>query len=163
MEYKHCPMCTTPLVLAVDSFDDRERGTCTACGWIHRPAHPVGVLALLEHEDGIVLTHPLGDEYAALPGLFIDRGETVESGIARAVREQTGLEIAVLDDIARFTQPGTPLGTAVIVGVRAHSIGGTLLKRGTDGEVGLYAKDALPEIIPVRLANQRVLAAYLAR
>ncbi|GLZ79757.1 hypothetical protein Afil01_45640 [Actinorhabdospora filicis] len=161
MEYKYCPMCTTPLVLAVDPFDDRERATCPGCGWIHRPAHPIGVLAVLEHEGGIVLTHPLGDGYAALPGLFVDRGETVESGIARAVREQTGLEIAVLADIARFTQPGTPLGTAVIVGVRAHSIGGSLLTRGSDGEVGLYARDALPEIIPVRAANLRVMAAWL--
>lgn len=161
MEYQHCPMCTTPLLESIDAFDDRPRSTCPSCGWIRRPAHPIGVLAVLEHEGGIVLVHPGGGTGAALPGLFIDRGETVESGIARAVREQTGLEIELLGDLARFHQEGTPLGTALIVGVHARSTGGALLAEGTDGPVGRYERGGLPEIIPVRTANQRVLAAYL--
>jgi hypothetical protein len=37
------------------------------------------------------------------------------------------------------------------------------LREGDEGPPLVYALDALPAIIPVRVANQRVLDAYLAR
>jgi hypothetical protein len=46
-------------------------------------------------------------------------------------------------------------------GFVARAVGGEL-RAGDEGAPVVYALDALPQIIPVRVANQRVLAAYLS-
>ncbi len=39
--------------------------------------------------------------------------------------------------------------------------GGALIEDGPEGPARVYPLDALPEFMPIRVANQRVLAAYL--
>ena len=43
----------------------------------------------------------------------------------------------------------------------ARAVGGEL-REGDEGPPVVYGLEALPQIIPVRVANQRVLAAYLS-
>ena len=81
-------------------------------------------------------------------------GETPELGAVRLVREQTGLDVAITERLVDFEQEGTPYGT--------RAIGGEL-QEGEEGPPVVYPLDDLPAIIPVRVANQRVLDAYLSR
>ena len=43
----------------------------------------------------------------------------------------------------------------------ARVVGGTLLEEGSEGPVRAYPLDRLPALIPIRVANQRTLDAYL--
>jgi ADP-ribose pyrophosphatase YjhB (NUDIX family) len=121
-------------------------------------------LVVVETDGGVVFTHPPGgppDAPASLPsGLVLD-GETPEEGAVRLVREQTGLHVAITERLVEFDQEGTPFGTAAMTGFVAHVEGGELTE-GDEGPPAVYALEDLPAIIPVRVANQRVLDAYLS-
>jgi len=126
---------------------------------------PQLALVVLEAEGGIVLTHPPGgppEAPASLPSGNVVDGETPEQAAVRLALEQTGLEITLVAELTRFLQEGTPFGTAEMFGFVARAVGGEL-REGDEGPPVVYPLDALPAIIPVRVANQRVLAAYLAR
>jgi ADP-ribose pyrophosphatase YjhB (NUDIX family) len=121
-------------------------------------------LVIVETDGGVVFTHPPGgppDAPASLPsGLVLD-GETPEEGAVRLVREQTGLHATITDRLVEFDQEGTPFGTAAMTGFVARVEGGELTE-GDEGPPAVYSLDDLPAIIPVRVANQRVLDAYLS-
>ena len=121
-------------------------------------------LVVVETDRGIVFTHPPGgspDAPASLPsGLVLD-GETPEEGAVRLVHEQTGLHVAITDRLLEFDQEGTPFGTAAMTAFVARVEGGDLTE-GEEGPPAVYAFDELPAIIPVRVANQRVLDVYLS-
>jgi hypothetical protein len=69
----------------------------------------------------------------------------------------------VLEEHVTFVQPGTPTGTMLAHGFTARVTGGAMLDAGPEGTIASYRLDALPRIVPVRVANQRVLDAYLER
>ena len=76
-------------------------------------------------------------------------------------REMTGLEVAIVREFVTFIQPGTPTGTMCAHGYLARVTGGSMLAEGPEGPVRAYPLEALPAIVPIRVANQRVLSAYL--
>jgi ADP-ribose pyrophosphatase YjhB (NUDIX family) len=121
-------------------------------------------LVVVESGSGIVFIHPPGgpeDAPASLPsGLVLD-DETPEEGAIRLVREQTGLDVAITERLVEFEQDGTPYGVAAMTGFVARAGGGEL-REGEEGPAKVYALDDLPAIIPVRVANRRVLDAYLS-
>ena len=122
-------------------------------------------LVVVESGPGIVFIHPPGgpaDAPASLPSGIVLEGETPEQGAVRLVREQTGLDVAITERLIDFEQDGTPYGTAAMTGFVARVEGGEL-REGDEGPPAVYALDDLPAIIPVRVANQRVLDAYLSR
>ena len=81
---------------------------------------------------------PLGH---ALPGGFVDIGETVEHAAVREAREETGLDVRIDNLINIYSYTGR---TPVIVVYSATMIGGCL---GCDEE-GLEAKFFEPDAIP---------------
>jgi ADP-ribose pyrophosphatase YjhB (NUDIX family) len=77
------------------------------------------------------------------------------------VREMTGLDATIVREFATFIQEGTPTGTMLAHCYIALATGGTLIRNGTEGPARAYPLDALPAIMPIRVANQRALDAYL--
>lgn len=124
-----------------------------------------GALVVVETDDGeIVFIHPPGgapEAPASLPSNPCEPGEAPRDGAVRMVREMTGLDVEIVREIVTFIQEGTPTGTMCAHGYLARVTGGTMAASGPEGQVRAYPLDALPAIIPVRIANQRVLAAYL--
>jgi ADP-ribose pyrophosphatase YjhB (NUDIX family) len=122
-------------------------------------------LVVVELGPGIVFIHPPGgpaNAPASLPSGIVLDGETPQHGAVRLVYEQTGLDVAITERLVEFEQEGTPYGTAAMTGFVARVEGGEL-REGDEGAPAVYALDDLPAIIPVRVANHRVLAAYLSR
>lgn len=67
----------------------------------------------------------------ALPGGFLERGESVERAARREAREETGLRIALTGLAGVYSEPGRdPRGPVVTVAFRARPAGGRL--RGGD-------------------------------
>jgi ADP-ribose pyrophosphatase YjhB (NUDIX family) len=126
-----------------------------------------GALVLVETDAGeIVFIHPPGgtpEAPASLPSNPCEPGELPEDGAVRMVREMTGLDVVIVREFVTFIQPGTPTGTMNAHGYIARVTGGTLIEDGPEGPARAYPLSALPRIIPIRVANQRTLDAYLAQ
>jgi ADP-ribose pyrophosphatase YjhB (NUDIX family) len=124
-----------------------------------------GALVVIETQAGeIVFIHPPGapaEAPASLPSNPCAPGEAPVDGAVRMAREMTGLEVVIVGEFVTFIQPGTPTGTMCAHGYLARVTGGSMLAEGPEGPVRAYSPGALPAIMPIRVANQRVLAAYL--
>jgi len=124
-----------------------------------------GALVVIETQAGeIVFIHPPGappEAPASLPSNPCAPGEAPADGAVRMAREMTGFEVAIVRELVTFIQPGTPTGTMCAHGYLARVTGGSMLAEGPEGPVRAYPRGALPAIVPIRVANQRVLSAYL--
>src|SRR5882724_5499669 len=112
----------------------------------------------------IVFIHPPGgppEAPASLPSNPCEPGEAPREAAVRMVREMTGLEVVIVREFVTFIQEGTPTGTMCAHGYAARVIGGRLTSDGPEGPARAYPLEALPAIVPIRVANQRALDAYL--
>jgi 8-oxo-dGTP diphosphatase len=138
--------------------------TCPSCGSeVRRYLNPFPTVdVIIELEGGIVLierrNEPLG---WALPGGFVDYGESLESAAVREAREETSLEISGLRLLGCYSDPARD--------VRMHTIStvyvatGRGVPRAADDALNLaiFRLDSLPE----RLCfdHARILADYAGR
>ncbi len=61
--------------------------------------------------------------YWALPGGFVEYGETVEHAATREMREETGLEICILDIVGVYSDPNRdPRGHVISIAFLARII-----------------------------------------
>lgn len=85
----------------------------------------------------------------ALPGGFLEDGETLEECAARELHEETGLEMRQLEQLAAFSAPGRdPRGDVVSVAyIALVRSDGRALRAGSDArEAKWIGIDALPDV-----------------
>jgi 8-oxo-dGTP diphosphatase len=98
---------------------------------------------------GIVLIRRENPPYQgcyALPGGFVEVGETVENAAHREAREETGLEIELLALVGVYSDPGRdPRGHVVSIAFLAEGRG--TLQSGSDARsVEIFAPCSLPSL-----------------
>lgn len=127
----------------------------------HRNPVPT-VDVIIACKGGIVLIKrknpPLG---WALPGGFVDYGETLESAARREAREETGLDVKLIRQFHTYSDPGRDPRSHTISTVYIAEAEGEP-KAGDDAEKAiLFTRDSLPE--PIVFDHGRILTDYFLR
>lgn len=117
---------------------------------------------IIECNDGIVLIKRINPPAGwALPGGFVDYGESLEEAAVREAREETGLNVELLRQFHSYSDPSRD--------TRFHSITTVFVARangipsaGDDaGEARIFFKDDLPENIA--FDHRNILMDYFER
>lgn len=141
----------------------KESFSCPACGHVtERYKNPVPTVdIIIEHARGIVLVARKNPPPGwALPGGFVDYGESVEQAAIREAAEETGLALEDLRMFGVYSEPGRD--------PRLHTITTVFVARGRGepkagddaGDIRVFAPDGLPE--PIAFDHGQIIGDYLA-
>ncbi len=115
-----------------------------------KPVTPLlTVDALIIFEGKLVLIRrrnpPFKDSFA-LPGGFVEVGETVEAAVVREAKEETGLDIEIIKLLGVYSDPlRDPRSHTVSICYLAKGRG--KLKAGSDAKyIGLFGLNEIPEL-----------------
>ncbi|GHV53208.1 NUDIX hydrolase [Deltaproteobacteria bacterium] len=124
-------------------------GPCPVCGRYRAPSPTVDAL-IHDPQLGIVLVRrkniPLG---WALPGGFVDYGETVENAVTREAKEETNLDVSIQYLLGVYSDPGRDKRRHTISAVFvATALNGREIMGGDDASAAVFFPlDALPQEI----------------
>ncbi len=105
--------------------------------------------ALIIYEGKLVLIrrlNPPSENQFALPGGFVEIGETVEAATVREAKEETGLDIELIRLLGVYSDPSRdPRGHTVTVCYLARGFG--KLKAGSDAkDIRLFGINEIPKL-----------------
>jgi len=142
----------------------RVREICPDCGFVlyRNPVPGTGVL--VEMEEGIVLIQrgqPPFEGWWALPAGYIEADESVERAAVRECKEETGLDVELLELFGVYSFPEGPVQSGIVVFYRARPVGGELRAGDDARDVDVFPLGALPENLAFR--THREVLERLAR
>ena len=124
--------------------------TCPSCGAqvkSYRNPFPT-VDIIIELQDGIVLINRKNPPYGwALPGGFVDYGESLEVAAVREAREETSLEVSNLRLLGCYSDPGRDKRMHTISTVYIADGCGRPQAADDAAGTGIYRLDSLPETL----------------
>ncbi|HEY6007413.1 MAG TPA: NUDIX hydrolase [Geobacteraceae bacterium] len=138
--------------------------TCPKCGEsvkLYRNPIPT-VDIIIETDGGVVLiarkNEPLG---WALPGGFVDYGETLEAAAVREAREETSLEITDLRLLGCYSDPSRDPRQHTISTVFVAKAAGTLQAADDAADAVTVPLDAIPETLC--FDHGKIIADYVSK
>lgn len=112
-KFKYCPVCGSPRFEA----NNVKSKKCADCGFVYylNPSSATVALILNEKDELLVVRrkNAPGKDMLDMPGGFIDMYETGETGVAREVKEETGLDATEITYL--FSYPNTYLYSGFLV------------------------------------------------
>lgn len=125
--WNYCPICGT--VLAPHDDGERERPHCHGCRrFYYRNPVPAVCCFVASNEDVLLAqraVEPCLGEWA-LPGGFVELGETTEEAAIREMHEETGLHVGSLRLIGVRTHQSPLYGAVTVIGYAAEEWEGEL-------------------------------------
>lgn len=138
--------------------------TCPECGTSIQPRNPfptVDIIIELENK-GIVLIKRKNPPYGwAIPGGFVDYGETLEEAALREALEETSLKVELVRQFHIYSAPDRDPRQHTIATVFIGRAEGTPVAADDAKEVGIYTKENLPA--ELAFDHRKILSDYFSK
>ncbi len=136
---------------------------CPQCGHVtqrHRNPVPTVDIIIECRDQGLILIERANPPSGwALPGGFVDYGESLETAAVREAREETGLSITLLGQFHTYSDPQRDPRQHTITTVYV-AVGDGVPQAGDDARtLAIFAPSQLPETLA--FDHKRILADYL--
>ena len=126
------------------------------------PRNPVPTVdIIIEVQGGIVLIERKNEPRGwALPGGFVDYGESFEQAAIREAKEETGLDIQLLEQQHTYSNPGRDPRMHTATTVFNARATGTSVAGDDAGRVKVFSTDRIP---PLVFDHNAIVDDYLKR
>lgn len=135
--------------------------TCPHCGGavrIYRNPIPTADI-IIRVGDGVVLIKRKNPPHGwALPGGFIDYGESAEDAAIREVREETSLEVSKLRLFGVYSAPDRDPRHHTLTVVFSAEANGTPQADDDAADIGIFGREDLPA--PIAFDHAKILQDY---
>jgi len=124
---------------------------CPQCGYkikeYKNPIPTVDIIIELKGK-GIILIKRKNPPYGwAIPGGFVDYGESLEEAAVREAKEETGLDIKLIRQFHTYSDPERDKRFHTITTVYIAEAEGEPIASDDAAEIGIFTKDNLPDNI----------------
>ena len=133
----------------------------------HHPLLTIDIVIRLENNDGAISDRtillirrrrpPMG---WAIPGGFVDYGETLEDAARREAMEETGLEVTDLKQLGAYSDPSRDSRAHTVSVVFTAMATGEPHAASDAAETGLFTEKTLPT--PLAFDHRKILEDYFA-
>jgi ADP-ribose pyrophosphatase YjhB (NUDIX family) len=137
---------------------------CAKCGaeteCYRNPLPTVDIIIELDDRGILVIArknYPFG---WAIPGGFVDYGESLEDAAIREAKEETGLDIKLIGQFHTYSRPDRDHRHHSISTVYIAKASGVPHAADDAKEVGIFTKDSLPE--PIAFDHREILEDYFS-
>jgi len=126
------------------------------------PRNPfLTVDAIIEVAGGIVLIKRKNPPPGwAIPGGFVDYGETLEDAVTREAREETGLDIRLVRQFHTYSDPGRDPRHHTVSTIFIAAASGTPVAADDAKEAGIFTRDNLPD--EIAFDHRKILEDYFS-
>lgn len=146
--YNYCPVCGSPLKTA--EIEYRKRKICPSCSWIHYENPLPVTVAYTENLSGELLVvrraHEPGYNEWALPGGFLESGETPQDGCLRELLEETSLFGKIDRLIGAYHRVSKMYGSLLVIAYKVIAADGLLQINHELYEADFYPHECIPQI-----------------
>ena len=133
--------------------------------WSKKPFPTVDIIIEIELEDGrtgIVLIERKNPPYGwALPGGFVDYGESLEEAAVREAKEETNLDIELIDQLHTYSDPSRDPRFHTITTVYVATAKGRPQARDDAKNIGIFTLEERPR--PLAFDHEKILEDYIRK
>jgi ADP-ribose pyrophosphatase YjhB (NUDIX family) len=135
---------------------------CPHCGKAitrYRNPYPTVDIIIELASGGIVLINRKNPPYGwAIPGGFVDYGESLEEAAVREAKEETSLEVTLTRQMHTYSKPDRDPRHHTITAVYTATAQGEPKAADDAADIGVFTKDNLPQ--PLAFDHARILSDY---
>lgn len=142
----------------------RKDVTCPGCGRVvesyRNPAPTTDVIVEMPEEGFVLIERKNAPIGWALPGGFVDYGESLEACAVREAKEEIGLEVALIHQLGSYSNPGRDARRHTITTVYVARPLSTGAPQAADdaARAGVFTRERLPD--PLVFDHRLILEDY---
>lgn len=117
---------------------------------------------IIEINDGIVLIERVNPPYGwALPGGFVDYGESLEHAAVREAKEETSLDVELTEQFHSYSDPNRDPRQHTITTVFIAKASGTPKAADDAKTIGIFGKNGIPQ--QLAFDHAQIIGDYFSR
>lgn len=159
--YRFCPLCGGRFIRRQVVQDEPKRLVCTSCGFVFYIDPKIVACTIAQTDKGIVLqqrTRGPAKHLWALPGGYVDRGETLEETARREFLEETGLTSKVKALVGTYSYPGE---ANIVIVFSSEVTGGQIRSNDESMDIKEFDIDNIPWEQLAYETTKRALETYM--